>query len=540
MNELALVQKVWNYAHVLRDQGVSYKTYISQISCLLFLKMDDERAGLVASGLIRGESSAIPEDCRWPVLRDLQGEELTRRYSAILEKLSRRSGIVGTIFLKAQNEIQDPAKLRRLVGLIDGETWLGLGVDVKGLIYEGLLERNAQEVKSGAGQYFTLRALIDAMVMVIDPEPQETIHDPACGTGGFLLAAWEHMRKKPLARNAEVYSAMRSRFSGIDIVPEVVPLCAMNLYLHDIAGRESPVEARDALLGDHGKTYDMVLTNPPFGKKQSYRIVRDDGEIDTEREDYDRQDFFVTTSNKQLNFLQHIMTVLAENGRAAVVMPDNVLFEGGAGETIRRRLLHNFDFHTLLRLPTGIFYKQGVKANVLFFDKKQVSAEPNTRDQWIYDLRTNQRFTLKERPMTRADLDDYARRPRPAAAARRDRRRDRREPGSRTRTFPQGHAQPAALNSKAEIWLRVGFAQPINRRVRPVTESSHNNVLPWRVRNSDRSRLWGSAAGAWPAETRARGRRPGPYLRSGSVANRAGAHANRRVGGRAIRRRDEP
>ena len=169
---------------------------------------------------------------------------------------------------------------------------------------------------------------------------------------------------------------MRSRFSGIDIVPEVVRLCAMNLYLHDIAGRDSPIEARDALLGDGGKTYDLVLTNPPFGKKQSYRIVRDDGEIDTEREDYDRQDFFVTTSNKQLNFLQHIMTVLAENGRAAVVMPDNVLFEGGAGETIRRRLLHNFDFHTLVRLPTGIFYKQGVKANVLFFDKKRVSAEP--------------------------------------------------------------------------------------------------------------------------------------------------------------------
>jgi type I restriction enzyme M protein len=219
VNELALVQKVWNYAHVLRDQDVRYRAYISQISYLLFLKMDDERMGLVSSGLIKGETSAIPEDCRWPVLRDLQGEELTRRYSAILEKLSRSSGIVGTIFLKAQNEIQDPAKLRRLVGLIDGETWLGLGIDVKGSIYEGLLERNAQEVKSGAGQYFTPRALIDAMVTVVDPEPLETIHDPACGTGGFLLKAWEHTRTKPSARNAEVYTAMRQRFSGIDIVP---------------------------------------------------------------------------------------------------------------------------------------------------------------------------------------------------------------------------------------------------------------------------------------------------------------------------------
>ena len=205
MNEAALVQKVWNYAHVLRDQGVPYQAYISQISYLLFLKMDDERAGLVASGLIRGESSAIPEDCRWPVLRDLQGEALTRHYSAILDKLSRRSGIVGTIFLKAQNEIQDPAKLRRLVGLIDGETWLGLGVDVKCSIYEGLLERNAQEVKSGAGQYFTPRALIDAMVTMIDPEPRETVHDPACGTGGFLLAAWEHMSKKPRAQCRDLH-----------------------------------------------------------------------------------------------------------------------------------------------------------------------------------------------------------------------------------------------------------------------------------------------------------------------------------------------
>jgi type I restriction enzyme M protein len=407
MNETALVQKVWNYAHVLRDQGVPYQSYISQISYLLFLKMDDERAELVKQGLLPANGSPIPDDCRWTALRNLQGEELTRRYTQILDKLQRQSGMMGTIFLKAQNEIQDPAKLKRLVGLIDGERWLEHGIDVKGSIYEGLLERNAQEVKSGAGQYFTPRALIDAMVTVVDPDPRESVHDPACGTGGFLLAAWEHIRKKPLARNAEIYQAMRARFSGVDIVPEVVRLCAMNLYLHDIAGTESPIEARDALLGAGGKTFDVVLTNPPFGKKQSYRIVRDDGEIDTERDDYDRQDFFVTTSNKQLNFLQHIMTVLAEGGRAGVVLRDNVLFEGGAGEAIRRRLLQNFDFHTLLRLPTGIFYKQGVKANVLFFDKKPVSEKANTRELWIYDLRTNQRFTLKERPMARADLDDF-------------------------------------------------------------------------------------------------------------------------------------
>jgi type I restriction enzyme M protein len=407
MNEASVVQKVWNFAHVLRDQGVPYQSYISQISYLMFLKMDDERAGLVRQGLLKGRNSALPKDCRWSMLRNLQGQDLTKRYAQVLDKLSRQSGLVGAIFLKAQNEIQDPARLRRLVGLIDSETWLGLGIDVKGSIYEGLLEKNAQELKSGAGQYFTPRSVIDAMVTVVNPDPHQTVHDPACGTGGFLLSAWEHMRQSPLARNADVYQAMRAKFSGVDIVPEVVRLCAMNLYLHDIASGKSPVQAKDALLGAGGDTFDVILTNPPFGKKQSYRIVRDDGEIDTEREDYDRQDFFVTTSNKQLNFLQHIMTVLAENGRAGVVLPDNVLFEGGAGETIRRRLLQNFDFHTLLRLPTGIFYKQGVKANVLFFDKKAVSEKANTKELWIYDLRTNQRFTLKERPMLRTDLDDF-------------------------------------------------------------------------------------------------------------------------------------
>lgn len=401
MNAQTLVSKVWNFAHVLRDQGVSYQAYISQISYLLFLKMDEERVSLV------GEASMLPEGSRWGDIKDLSGEALTAAYVRLLDKLSRQGGIIGAIFLKAQNEIQDPAKLRRLVGLIDGEVWLGLPVDVKGDIYEGLLARNAEDVKSGAGQYFTPRPVIEAMVQAVDPKPNQTVHDPACGTAGFLLAAWEHMKKHPRAQDKATYQALKNKFSGVDIVPEVVRLAAMNLYLHGIIGVESIVEAKDALLGAGGKSYDVILTNPPFGKKQSYRIVRDDGEIDSEREDYDRQDFFVTTSNKQLNFLQHIMTVLAPNGEAAVVLPDNVLFEGGAGETIRRRLLRNFDFHTLLRLPTGIFYKQGVKANVLFFDKKAPSEEAATKELWIYDLRTNRRFTLKERPMVRADLDDF-------------------------------------------------------------------------------------------------------------------------------------
>jgi type I restriction enzyme M protein len=247
--------------------------------------------------------------------------------------------------------------------------------------------------------------LIDAMVTVIDPQPEETVHDPACGTGGFLLSAWEHMKRNPRAAERRVQQRIRARLSGVDIVPDVVRLCAMNMYLHGAARTENPIERADALNKQSGP-YKVILTNPPFGKKQGYRIVGSDGDIETEREEYNRPDFIKTTSNKQLNFLQHIMSALAIEGRCAVVLPDNVLFEG-AGADIRKRLLDLYDFHTLLRLPTGIFYKQGVKANVLFFDRKPASEKPWTKELWIYDWRTNQRFTLKERPMKRADLDDF-------------------------------------------------------------------------------------------------------------------------------------
>ena len=370
MNEQALVSKVWNYAHVLRDDGVSFGDYLGQISFLLFLKMDKERTELL------GEPSMLPQDCQWDALAARAGEDLERRYKAVLDQLSREPGIVGTLFLKAESKIGDPAKLQRLVGLIGAETWMGLNLDVKGTIYEGLLERNAGEVKSGAGQYFTPRPLIDAITEVMDPEPSETVHDPAAGTGGFLLSAYEHMRRHEAARDKRVARALReTKLSGTDIVAEVVRLCAMNLYLHGIGGATSPVIQKDALLDRGSASYDIILTNPPFGKRQSFRIMREDGGIDSERQDYVRDDFTVTTGNKQLNFLQHIMSILKVGGGAAVVMPDNVLFEGGAGETLRRRLLHEFDFHTLLRLPTGIFYSQGVKANVLFFDR----AEPGER-----------------------------------------------------------------------------------------------------------------------------------------------------------------
>jgi len=400
---VGLVGKVWNYAHVLRDAGVSAGEYVEQITCLLFLKMDQERA----DGL--DEPSIIPEQHRWERLNQLSGDKLARAYSKALEELGRMDGLLGAIYQKARNSIEDPAKLQRLIQLIDEEEWISLKIDVKGAIYEGLLERNAAEVKSGAGQYFTPRPLIDAIVSVVEPAIGKTVCDPACGTGGFLLSAYEHMKDNPRAREKGMAAKLRRRtFTGIDIVPGVVRLAAMNLYLHGIGDEETcPVHREDALLTKPGEVWDYVLTNPPFGRKQSFKVFADDGDIETEREDYERPDFTVTTSNKQLNFLQHVMSILEIGGTAAVVMPDNVLFEAGAGEKIRKRLLDQFDFHTLLRLPTGIFYKQGVKANVLFFDKRPAAETPWTKELWIYDFRTNEKFTLKERPLERKHLDDF-------------------------------------------------------------------------------------------------------------------------------------
>ncbi|WP_433971936.1 N-6 DNA methylase [Tunturiibacter lichenicola] len=402
----SLVAKVWNYAHVLRDQGISYGDYVEQITFLLFLKMDQERSDLL------GESSIIPAKWRWDKLAPLAGDDLELQYRRTLENLAKEKGLIGTIFRKAQNKLTDPAKLKRIVSLIDGETWIGIGVDVKGAIYEGLLEKNAAEVKSGAGQYFTPRPLIEAAVKVINPRIGETVHDPACGTGGFLLAAYDHMKDQSHDRTKQ-RKLREESLSGVDIVDEVVRLCGMNLYLHGIGNGESPIRSGDALATDPGDRYDVILTNPPFGKKSSYKVIGEDGEVDTEREDYEREDFKFTTSNKQLNFLQHIMTIMESDGRAAVVLPDNVLFEAGsAGEGIRKRLLTQFDFHTLMRLPTGIFYKPGVRANVLFFDKHPPRADgkPNTKALWIYDFRTNMHFTLRKNTLKPSDLDDFVER----------------------------------------------------------------------------------------------------------------------------------
>ncbi len=403
----SIVQKLWNYCNVLRDDGVSYGDYVEQLTYLLFLKMADEQTKPPYN-----RKSIIPLNrdgnaLDWLSLTEKDGDALENHYRHILTELARTDGMLGVIFRKSQNKIQDPAKLKRIIYLIDGETWMGMDIDVKGEIYEGLLQKNAEDAKGGAGQYFTPRPLIKAMVEVMRPKPDMTICDPACGTGGFFLAAHKYLSEKYRLDRKQKEFLRFDTFTGTDIVDGVVRLCAMNLYLHSIGGKESPVTVGDSLISDPGNRFDMVLTNPPFGKKSSVTIVNDEGKADKESLTYEREDFWATTSNKQLNFLQHIKTLLKINGSAAVVLPDNVLFEGGAGETVRKKLLQEVDAHTLLRLPTGIFYAQGVKANVLFFDRKPASEHPWTEKLWIYDLRTNKHFTLKKSPLRFEDLQDF-------------------------------------------------------------------------------------------------------------------------------------
>jgi type I restriction enzyme M protein len=400
-----LVPKLWGYANVLRDDGLSYGDYLEQLTYLLFLKMADEQTRPPFGG-----ERFVPEGFDWPSLVARDGDELEVHYRHVLEELGRRPGMMGVVFRKAQNKIQNPALLRRLiVDLIDKESWLTLGADVKGDAYEGLLERNAADVKTGAGQYFTPRPLIEAIVEVMRPDAGMRICDPACGTGGFLLAAHDFVARSglldPDQRRHLRYEALR----GWEIVDATARLCVMNLLLHGIGAEDvdSPIVVDDALKADPGERFELVLTNPPFGKKSAIAYVNEEGEAERESLVVVRDDFWASTSNKQLNFVQHVKTLLKPGGRAAVVVPDNVLFEGGAGETVRRKLLHECDVHTLLRLPTGIFYAQGVKANVLFFDRKPASETPWTRELWIYDFRTNQHFTLKQNPLRREHLQEF-------------------------------------------------------------------------------------------------------------------------------------
>jgi type I restriction enzyme M protein len=428
-NETArrLVDKLWSYCHVLRDDGVSSTDYVEQLTYLLFLKIAEEQRPLGRLG-----TQMLPDDDAWaqrgwPELLRAKGSDLSAVYQQLLDDLgsSPDDTTFHLIFDAARNKIRSSTHLRRLVvDFIESEKWSvnrttdGQLIDVKGDAYEQLLARGASDVKSGAGQYFTPRVLVQTIVECVQPTPADTITDPACGTGGFLLAAWDYIRRN---HGGELNDVQNERYRsgeaiwGTELVHTTARLAAMNLYLHNIgtADGKPVIQNEDALRNRPIKRATLVLANPPFGKKSSVATYDEDGAAgNREAQTYkNRTDFWDTTSsNKQLNFVQHIVSLLEIGGRAAVVLPDNVLSDAGIGETIRRSLLRECDVHTMLRLPTGLFYANGIKANVLFFTRKPARSEsepPATKRLWVYDFRTGMHFTLKQNPLTREALQDF-------------------------------------------------------------------------------------------------------------------------------------
>ena len=382
-SEATLVKKVWDIANVLAAAGVGFTDYITQLTYILFLKMDAEKEEL-------GLGSSLPEGCKWSDLVELNGDDLIDKYEEILKDLSKDDGLIGTIFTKASNKINSPVHLAKVLQMVGNENWYMMEGDFKGAIYEAILEKNGQDKKSGAGQYFTPRALIKAMVEVTDPKIAETVADPACGTGGFLLAAFEHM--KPQSKEIAKQNFLKNNaLFGADNTALVVTLASMNLYLHDIGTEKSPIICQDSLLDTSERMFDVILANPPFGTRPQGSVA-----VDSARPE------FIKTSDNQVNFLQLIMSIVKTGGRVAVVLPDNVLTDGNATAKVREKLLADFNLHTILRLPTGIFYANGVKTNVLFFEKGT-----KTKDIWVYDYRTGIKHTMATKPMTRADLDDF-------------------------------------------------------------------------------------------------------------------------------------
>ena len=382
-SEATLVKKVWDIANVLASAGVGFTDYITQLTYILFLKMDAEKEEL-------GLGSSLPEGCKWNDIVELSGDDLIDKYEEVLKDLSKDEGLIGTIFTKASNKINSPVHLAKVLQMVGNENWYMMEGDFKGAIYEAILEKNGQDKKSGAGQYFTPRALIKAMVEVTDPKITETVADPACGTGGFLLAAFEHMKHQSREISKQNFLKNNALF-GADNTALVVTLASMNLYLHDIGTDKSPIICQDSLLDTSDRMFDVILANPPFGTRPQGSVA-----VDSARPE------FIKTSDNQVNFLQHIMSIVKTGGRVAVVLPDNVLTDGNATAKVREKLLEDFNLHTILRLPTGIFYANGVKTNVLFFEKGE-----KTKDIWVYDYRTGVKHTMATKPMTRADLDDF-------------------------------------------------------------------------------------------------------------------------------------
>lgn len=381
--ESALLNKVWNIANVLAAAGVGFTDYITQLTYILFLKMDDEKEEL-------GLGSSIPEGYKWNDLVKLNGTDLVDKYEEILEELSKDEGLIGTIFTKATNKIDRPVMLKKVIDMVSEENWYMMEGDFKGAIYESILEKNGQDRKSGAGQYFTPRSLISAIVDVIDPKITETVADPCCGTAGFLLAAYEHMRKQ--SKDVEKQKFLKNNaLYGADNTSLVVTLASMNLYLHDIGVNKSPIAYKDSLIETTDDMYQIVMTNPPFGTRPQGSV-----EVSANRPE------FIKTSDNQVNFLQHIMSIVKTGGRVGVVLPDSVLTDGDSTKRVRDKLMKDYNLHTILRLPTGIFYANGVKTNVLFFEK----GEP-TKGIWVYDYRTGVKHTMATKPMTREHLQEF-------------------------------------------------------------------------------------------------------------------------------------
>lgn len=379
-----IVNKLWGFCHTLRHDGVDYGDYIEQLTYLLFLKMADEK-GVV-----------VPKNHDWNSLKELSGTDLTDHYTETLRKLREEKGILGKIFTQAMPRINNPVNLKRLINMIDEEDWSAMDIDVKGQAFEGLLEKSASEGKKGAGQYFTPRPLIQTMVRVMKPDPREksdfTICDPSCGTGGFLIAAYDWLMKnsKGGALDREIIKRVRTKtYYGQDLVPRPARLAMMNLFLHGVTTEIKIGDTIDEPFD--GKTFDCILTNPPFGTKGANAAPQ-------------REDFTISTNNKQLNFIQHYLSSLKKGGRAAIVLPDNCLFEDKAGEVFKI-LMQDCNLHTILRLPRGTFtpYAQGVKANVIFLQKGLP-----TENVWIYDGRSNvEGITKNSRPLTDKHFEEF-------------------------------------------------------------------------------------------------------------------------------------
>ena len=446
-------KRAWSYAGVLQNAGLSCVEYVEQLTMLLYLKMADQLTEEPYN-----QKPIVPPELGWKPLLKLDGAALEKQYSKSIEKLALKPGMLGVIFKGARCDIHNPALLKQLiVNLIDKEDWMSLPVDVKGTIYEELLQRSASESTKGAGQYFTTRAVIKAMVEVMQPTPQDRICDPAAGTGGFLFTAYQYVLDKfEKELNKDEKRALREELvEAMELSPKVARMCAMNLSLHGIGGDKVVVHSgHDSLAAPWSKEYSMILANPPFGKSQSLLFVNEEGDMDKDEQTIYREDFWTSTSNKQLNFVQHMFSLLKINGRAAVVLPDNVLFEGGAGEKVRKSLLEKCNVHTLLRLPTGIWYANGVKANVLFFDKKEGRPKPWTDKLWVYDLRTNKHFTQKQSPITRKDFDEFVECYKPGAMHKRKPTWSEENPDGRWRRYDSDELRKREKLSLDLFWIR--------------------------------------------------------------------------------------